>query len=79
MIKLIRCVRAVDGHGEALELVKYLNNIKAPDSDPFFIFYNKPKHNINDTFAVVGRVTENDWANLDLGATFTQLHEEIYI
>lgn len=79
MMKLIRCICAVDGHTKALDLVKYLNSIKAPDSDPFYIFYNKPKHSIHDTFAVIGRVTENDWTNLDLATTFTVLDEEIYI
>jgi hypothetical protein len=72
-MNLIKCFSTVIGHKEAQELVTDLNQMKSIKSDPFYIEYDRSKDYYNDdTYIVVGNVTENDWVELNLDMDFMQ-------
>jgi hypothetical protein len=72
-MNLIKCFSTVIGHKEAQELVIDLNQMKSIKSDPFYIEYDRSKDYYNDdTYIVVGNVTENDWVELNLDMDFMQ-------
>jgi hypothetical protein len=70
---LIQCFSNVIGHKESQELVIDLNAMKSSQSEDFYIYYNKfQNYEINDTYLVVGNVTQEDWDELDMDSNFVQ-------
>ena len=70
-MNLIRCFSNVIGHKEAQELVVDLNQMKSPQSDPFYIKYDKYQdYSKDDNYLVVGNVTQADWDELNLDMDF---------
>ena len=73
-MSLIKCFSNVIGHKEAQEIVTDLNQMKSYQSEDFYIEYDKSKDYYNDdTYIVVGNVTENDWVELNLDMDFMQV------
>jgi hypothetical protein len=72
-MNLIQCFSTVIGHKEAQDLVIDLNQMKSSQSEPFYIEYDRSKdyHN-DDTYVVVGNVTEEDWVELNLDMDFME-------
>lgn len=71
MSKLINCFSYVHGHKEAQEIVIDLNSMKSEDSELFYIDYNsKQDYVTNDSFLIIGNVTEKDWIDLNLDMDF---------
>ena len=74
MSNLIKCFSNVIGHKNAQELVIDLNQMKNNKSDPFYIEYDRSKDYYNDdTYIVVGNVTEKDWDELNLDSDFMRV------
>lgn len=74
MKNLIKCFSTVIGHKEAQELVIDLNQMKSNRSDPFYIEYDRSKDYYNDdTYIVMGNVTEKDWDELNLDSDFMRV------
>jgi len=72
-MNLIRCFSNVIGHKEAQELVIDLNQMKSGLSEDFYIEYDRSKdYYKDDTYIVVGNVTEQDWEELNLDMDFMQ-------
>jgi len=72
-MNLIKCFSAVIGHKEAQDLVIDLNQMKSSKSEPFYIEYDRSKDYYNDdTYVVVGNVTEEDWVELNLDMDFME-------
>jgi hypothetical protein len=70
-MNLIQCFSNVIGHKEAQELVIDLNAMKSSKSEDFYIYYDKfQNYEINNTYLVVGNVTQTDWDELDLDSDF---------
>jgi len=74
MMILIKCFSTVIGHKEAQELVTDLNQMKSAQSEDFYIEYDRSKdYYKDDTYIVVGNVTENDWDELNLDMDFMEV------
>lgn len=74
MSNLIKCFSNVIGHKNAQELVIDLNQMKNNKSDPFYIEYDRSKDYYNDdTYIIVGNVTEKDWDELNLESDFMRV------
>jgi hypothetical protein len=72
-MNLIQCFSTVIGHKEAQELVTDLNQMKSAQSEDFYIKYDRSKdYYKDDTYIVVGNVTENDWETLNLDMDFME-------
>jgi len=72
-MNLIHCFSTVIGHKEAQEIVTDLNQMKSSQSEDFYIEYDKSKDYYNDdTYIIVGHVTENDWVELNLNMDFME-------
>ena len=72
-MNLIRCFSNVIGHKEAQELVVDLNQMKSPQSDPFYIKYDKHQdYSKDENYLVVGNVTKEDWDELNLDMDFIE-------
>jgi len=72
-MSLIQCFSNVIGHKEAQEIVIDLNAMKSSQSEDFYIYYDKfQNYKINDTYLVVGNVTQTDWDELDLDSDFME-------
>jgi hypothetical protein len=70
---MINCFSNVIGHKEAQELVVDLNQMKSPQSDPFYIKYDKHQdYSKDDNYLVVGNVTQEDWDELNLDMDFME-------
>jgi hypothetical protein len=70
-MNLIPCFSTVIGHKEAQDLVIDLNQMKSSQSEPFYIEYDRFKdYDKDDTYVVVGNVTEEDWDELNLDMDF---------
>jgi hypothetical protein len=74
MAKLIPCFSYVHGHKEAQEIVTDLNQMKSPQSEEFFIQYNKNQdYSQDDRYLILGDVSESDWDNLNLESDFLEI------
>lgn len=74
MAKLINCFSYVHGHKEAQEIVIDLNQMKSKKSKDFYIKYNEHQDYIkNDSYLVMGKVTEKDWEELNLDSDFMEI------
>ena len=72
-MNLIKCFSTVIGHKEAQEIVTDLNQMKSSQSEDFYIEYDRSKNYYNDdTYVVVGNVTEEDWVELNLDMDFME-------
>lgn len=72
--KLIGCFSYVIGHKEAQEIVTDLNGMKSIESDTFYIQYNRNKDYVrDDSYLIMGCVTENDWEELNLESDFMRI------
>lgn len=72
-MNLIKCFSNVIGHKEAQDLVIDLNQMKSSKSEDFYIEYDRSKdYNNDDTYIVVGNVTEEDWDELNLDMDFIE-------
>jgi hypothetical protein len=72
-MNLIKCFSTVIGHKEAQEIVTDLNQMKSSQSEDFYIEYDRSKDYYNDdTYVVVGNVTEEDWVELNLDMDFME-------
>ena len=72
-MNLIQCFSTVIGHKEAQDLVIDLNQMKSSQSEPFYIEYDRSKdYYKDDTYVVVGNVTEEDWTELNLDMDFME-------
>ena len=68
---LIKCFSNVTGHKEAQEIVIDLNAMKSLKSEPFYIDYDRHyEYDEDDTFIIVGNVTQEDWDELNLDMDF---------
>jgi len=65
---LVQCISTVIGKKEAQELVTDLNKLKSAQSETFYI-----EHDEEDTYRVVGNVTEEDWNELNLDMDFLEV------
>jgi hypothetical protein len=73
-MNLIKCFSTVIGHKEAQELVTDLNQMKSSKSESFYIEYDNLKdYYKDDTYIVVGNVTEEDWDELNLDMDFMEV------
>jgi hypothetical protein len=73
-MNLIKCFSTVIGHKEAQELVTDLNQMKSSESESFYIEYDNLKdYYKDDTYIVVGNVTEEDWDELNLDMDFMEV------
>jgi hypothetical protein len=73
-MNLIKCFSTVIGHKEAQELVTDLNQMKSSESEGFYIEYDNLKdYYKDDTYIVVGNVTEEDWDELNLDIDFMEV------
>jgi hypothetical protein len=73
-MNLIQCFSTVIGHKEAQELVIDLNQMKSAKSDDFYIEYDKDQdYSKDDTYLVVGNVTQEDWNELNLDMDFMEV------
>jgi len=73
-MNLIKCFSNVIGHKEARELVIDLNQMKSNDSEEFYIEYDKSvDYLIDNTYRVIGNVTQQDWKELNLDMDFMQV------
>jgi hypothetical protein len=73
-MNLIKCFSNVIGHKEAQELVTDLNQMKSVESEDFYIEYDKSKdYYKDDTYIIVGNVTEEDWEELNLDMDFMEV------
>lgn len=71
MSKLIDCFSYVHGHKEAQEIVLDLNQMKSKKSQDFYIDYNKTQdYSKNDSYLIKGKVTNEDWEELNLESDF---------
>jgi len=74
MSKLINCFSYVHGHKEAQEIVTDLNQMKSKKSKEFYIKYNSKKDYSNeDSYLIMGKVTQQDWDELNLESDFMTL------
>jgi hypothetical protein len=72
-MNLIKCFSTVIGHKEAQEIVTDLNQMKSSQSEDFYIEYDRSKNYYNDdTYVVIGNVTEEDWVELNLDMDFME-------
>jgi hypothetical protein len=73
-MNLIKCFSTVIGHKEAQELVTDLNQMKSSESESFYIEYDNLKdYYKDDTYIVIGNVTEEDWDELNLDMDFMEV------
>lgn len=73
-MNLIQCFSTVIGHKEAQELVTDLNQMKSAQSEDFYIEYDRSQdYYKDDTYIVVGNVTEEDWETLNLDMDFMEV------
>jgi hypothetical protein len=73
-MNLIKCFSTVTGHKEAQEIVTDLNQMKSYQSEDFYIEYDRSKdYYKDDTYIVVGNVTEADWDELNLDMDFMEV------
>ena len=73
-MNLIKFFSNVIGHKEARELVIDLNQMKSNDSEEFYIEYDKSvDYLIDNTYRVIGNVTQQDWKELNLDMDFMQV------
>ena len=73
-MNLIKCFSTVIGHKEAQEIVIDLNQMKSSKSEDFYIEYDKSKNYYkDDTYIIVGNVTEEDWEELNLDMDFMEV------
>lgn len=73
-MSLIKCFSTVIGHKEARELVTDLNQMKSNNSEEFYIEYDKSvDYLIDNTYRVIGNVTQQDWDELNLDMDFMQV------
>jgi hypothetical protein len=73
-MNLIKCFSTVIGHKEAQELVTDLNQMKSSKSEDFYIEYDRAKdYYKDDTYIVVGNVSEEDWEELNLDMDFMEV------
>lgn len=71
---MIKCFSNVIGHKEAQDLVIDLNQMKSSKSKDFYIQYDKSKdYYTEDTYIVVGKVTKEDWDELNLDMDFMEV------
>lgn len=70
----IICFSYVNGHKEAQEIVTDLNAIKSDGSGNFYIQYDRNKdYTGDDSYLIMGCVTEDDWEELDLDSDFMRI------
>ena len=73
-MNLIKCFSNIIGHKEAQELVVDLNQMKSVESQDFYIKYDKDQdYSKDDTYLVVGNVTQEDWNELNLDMDFMEV------
>ena len=73
-MNLIKCFSTVIGHKEAQEIVIDLNQMKSSKSEDFYIEYDKSKdYYKDDTYIIVGNVTDEDWDELNLDMDFMEI------
>ena len=71
---LIQCFSTVIGHKEAQELVTDLNQMRSSKSEDFYIEYDRSKdYYKDDTYIVIGNVSEEDWEELNLDMDFMEV------
>lgn len=74
MTKLIKCFSYVHGHKEAQEIVTDLNQTKSKKSKDFYIEYDRKKdYAKDDSYLIVGKVTQADWDKLNLESDFMEI------
>jgi hypothetical protein len=70
-MNLIKCFSNVVGHKEAQELVVDLNQMKSNLSEDFYIKYDEYQdYSTDDSYLVIGNVTQEDWDELNLDMDF---------
>jgi hypothetical protein len=70
-MNLIKCFSNVVGHKEAQELVVDLNQMKSNLSKDFYIKYDEYQdYSTDDSYLVIGNVTQEDWDELNLDMDF---------
>lgn len=75
-MELIHCFSNVKGHKNAIDLVTDLHAMRSSKESQFYIDYNRHQdYSKDDTYKVVGNVTEDDWEELNMDTDFMRMDQ----